>query len=200
MDFDLIQWLIIFVSHFLLLAVLVYQICPFGMVITVQNRPTDNAFFKKDIEECCLFRSGSGGMLIDWWGFHVFVKIICLSDLEADYMNPYESAEKINAIVVPEFIVQGLVCVVFLICGRWIMFLLSLPLACYHLSLYLKREHLLDVTEIFRALSREKKLRFQKLGVYLFFFFITIVRELFRAEPSHDKSCRTELLWRELKV
>ncbi|GAB2212413.1 hypothetical protein Droror1_Dr00020375 [Drosera rotundifolia] len=50
-------------------------------------------------------------------------------------MNSYESAEKINAIVVPEFIVQGLVCVVFSICGRWIMFLLSLPLACYHLSL-----------------------------------------------------------------
>ncbi|GAB2233238.1 hypothetical protein Droror1_Dr00002457 [Drosera rotundifolia] len=127
MDFNLIQWLIIFVSHFLLLAVLVYQ-------------------------------------------------IICLSDLEADYMNPYESAEKINAIIVSEFIVQGLVCVVFLICGRWIMFLLSLPLACYHLGLYLKQEHLLDVTEIFRALSREKQLRFQKLGVYLFFFFITIVR------------------------
>ncbi|KAL9240134.1 hypothetical protein vseg_014389 [Gypsophila vaccaria] len=103
-------------------------------------------------------------------------QIICLSDLEADYMNPYESSSKINSWVVPEFILQGLFCALFLLTGHRFMFLVTLPLAVYHARLFFRRAHLLDVTEIFRALNHEKKYRIIKLAVYLFFFFLVIVR------------------------
>ncbi|GMH20125.1 hypothetical protein Nepgr_021966 [Nepenthes gracilis] len=103
-------------------------------------------------------------------------QIICLSDLEADYMNPYESSANINAMVIPEFLVQGAFCALFLFTGHWFMFLITLPIACYHVRLFIKREHLVDVTEIFRALSSEKKFRLIKLAAYLLFFFLVIVR------------------------
>lgn len=99
-----------------------------------------------------------------------------LSDLEADYINPYDASSKINYFVVPEFIAQGLLCALFLFTGHWVMFLLMLPLACYHGMLYVKQQHLLDVTEVFRVLNAEKKFRIVKLTFYLTLVMITIFR------------------------
>lgn len=103
-------------------------------------------------------------------------QIICLSDLEADYINPYESSSNINSVVWVEFILQGAFCALFLLTGHWFMFIVTMPVACYHVRLFLRREHLVDVTEIFRMLSVEKKFRIIKLATYLFFFFLVIVR------------------------
>ncbi|KAL9250882.1 cornichon homolog 2-like protein [Drosera capensis] len=154
----------------------------------------------------------------------IIYQIMCLSDLEADYVNPYESSSKVNAVVVPEFLVQGALCGVLLVSGRWFMFLGNVPLAYYYLRLndwyemhcesrlvalqalsvkvkglmqqlkkhrdyidlicetnirllhlFLRWVHLLDVTEIYRNLTREKKTRLKKPGVYLFFFFLAIL-------------------------
>ncbi|XP_073316890.1 protein cornichon homolog 1-like isoform X2 [Primulina huaijiensis] len=58
--------------------------------------------------------------------------------------------------------------------GHWIMFLLTLTPACYNLKLYLSRQHLIDVTEVFRVLNAEKKVRIVKLGFYVIFFAIVI--------------------------
>ncbi|GAB2227989.1 hypothetical protein Droror1_Dr00009818 [Drosera rotundifolia] len=41
--------------------------------------------------------------------------------------------------------------------------------------MFLRREHLLDVTEIYRNLTREKKTGLKKLGVYLVYFFLAIL-------------------------
>ncbi|KAL6987080.1 hypothetical protein U1Q18_012839 [Sarracenia purpurea var. burkii] len=62
-------------------------------------------------------------------------QIVCLSDLEADYMNPYESSSRINAVVVPEFVLHGVFCALFLVTGHWAMFLLTLPIAFYNAKL-----------------------------------------------------------------
>ncbi|KAL9254359.1 cornichon homolog 1-like protein [Drosera capensis] len=131
----------------------------------------------------------------------IIYQIMCLSDLEADYVNPFETSSKVNAVVVPEFLVQGALCGVLVVSGRWFMFLGNVPLAYYHLRLndwyemhcesrlvalqalsvevkglmFHRREHLLDVTEIYRNLTQEKKTRLKKLGVYLFFFFLAIL-------------------------
>ena len=40
----------------------------------------------------------------------------------------------------------------------------------------MKREHLIDVTEVFRVLSVEKKLRVVKLGFYLLLFVLVMTR------------------------
>lgn len=41
---------------------------------------------------------------------------------------------------------------------------------------YVKREHLIDVTEVFRVLSVEKKFRIAKLALYLIVLIVTIFR------------------------
>jgi hypothetical protein len=41
---------------------------------------------------------------------------------------------------------------------------------------YLKKQYLLDVTEIFNLLDREKKYRLVKLAFYLLLFFIVIYK------------------------
>ncbi|XP_020959414.1 protein cornichon homolog 1 [Arachis ipaensis] len=105
-----------------------------------------------------------------------FYQVLILSDLEDDYMNPFDASSRVNYFVVPEFIGQGLLCALCLLTGHWIMFLLTLPLACYHANLFMKRQHLLDVTEVFRVLKAEKKFRIVKLAFYLSVLIITIFR------------------------
>lgn len=41
---------------------------------------------------------------------------------------------------------------------------------------FMKREHLIDVTEVFRNLNSQKKFRLIKLGIYLIFFSILMFR------------------------
>ncbi|KAL3517019.1 hypothetical protein ACH5RR_023921 [Cinchona calisaya] len=90
--------------------------------------------------------------------------LMCLADLEFDYINPFDSASKINKVVLPEFITQGVLCFLHLVTRHWIMFLLCLPYLYYNFKLYTQHRHLVDVTEIFNQLPREKKIRLYKLG------------------------------------
>lgn len=108
-------------------------------------------------------------------GFVVY-QLICLSDLEFDYINPYDSTSRINRLVIPEFVIQGVLCLLFLFTGCWFMCLITAPLVYYHVQLYVRRKHLVDVTEIFNLLNAEKKYRIIKLVYYLILFFIVIYR------------------------
>ncbi|KAG4396240.1 hypothetical protein GLYMA_19G144000v4 [Glycine max] len=107
-----------------------------------------------------------------------FYQVLMLSDLEADFINPYDAASRINYFIVPEFIGQGLLCAFCLLTGHWIMFLITVPVTCYHVMLYMKRKHLIDVTEVFRLLNAEKKFRIAKIAYYLTIIFISIFRNL----------------------
>ncbi|CAK9135966.1 unnamed protein product [Ilex paraguariensis] len=74
----------------------------------------------------------------------VLYQLMCLTDLEFDYVNPYDSASRINRVVLPEFIMQGVLCILCLVTGHWFMSLLSVPYlyynarldACLHPSLW----------------------------------------------------------------
>ncbi|KAL6958919.1 hypothetical protein U1Q18_040265, partial [Sarracenia purpurea var. burkii] len=61
--------------------------------------------------------------------------IVCLSDLESDYINHYESSSRVNAVIVPEFVLHGVFCALSLVTGHWFMFLLTLPVACHNTML-----------------------------------------------------------------
>ncbi|CAM8878057.1 unnamed protein product [Rhodiola kirilowii] len=91
-------------------------------------------------------------------------QLMCLSDLEYDYINAYDTASRVNKVVLPEFITQGVSCIFLLSTGHWFVSLLGVPYLLYNTILYFKREHLLDVTEIFNTLNQEKKKRHYKLG------------------------------------
>uniref|UniRef100_M4DJU6 General transcription and DNA repair factor IIH subunit TFB5 n=1 Tax=Brassica campestris TaxID=3711 RepID=M4DJU6_BRACM len=100
--------------------------------------------------------------------------LVCLADLEFDYINPYDSASRINSVVLPEFIIQGVLCVFYLLTRHWFMSLLCLPYLFYNFQLYSKRQHLVDVTEIFNLLNWEKKKRLFKLAYIILNLFLTI--------------------------
>lgn len=103
-------------------------------------------------------------------------QLICLSDLEYDYINPYDSSSRINALIIPEFLVQGALCILLILTWHWVPLLLMAPITYFHLRLFMDRKHYIDVTEIFRVLGEEKKYRMIKLVMYFCIFIIVIYK------------------------
>uniref|UniRef100_A0A9I9CVK7 Uncharacterized protein n=1 Tax=Cucumis melo TaxID=3656 RepID=A0A9I9CVK7_CUCME len=103
-----------------------------------------------------------------------FYQLLVLTDLEADYLNIYDSSSRINKLVLPEFLVQGEISGAF---GQNTISRVGVGTVGF-----LKREHLIDVTEVFRALKREKYFRLAKLIFYLLLFLIVIFRIIMVAE------------------
>ncbi|XP_059657419.1 protein cornichon homolog 1-like [Cornus florida] len=104
----------------------------------------------------------------------VVYQLMCLADLEFDYINPYDSASRINKLIFPEFVTQAVLCFLCLVTGHWVMALLNVPYMYYNVRLYMRRQHLIDVTEIFNLLSREKKIRIFKLAYLIFLLFVSL--------------------------
>ncbi|BFG38193.1 hypothetical protein CerSpe_244660 [Prunus speciosa] len=124
---------------------------------------------------------------------------VMLTDLEADYINPYELSSRINQLVVPEFVVHIVFCALFLLTQHWFMFLITVPITCYIVMLFVKQQHLIDVTEVFRVLNTEKKCRLVKLGFYFSLLAIIIVRLaisgiLFQRSGSEEFDLRASFL------
>ncbi|KAL5703945.1 hypothetical protein ACHQM5_022435 [Ranunculus cassubicifolius] len=103
-------------------------------------------------------------------------QLFSLGDLEYDYINPYDLAAKINALITREFVLQGTLCAFFLLTWHWFLFLMSAPVTYYHIQLYMKRKHLIDVTEVFRVLESEKYYRVVKLVFYMLLFVTLLFR------------------------
>ncbi|XP_044509315.1 protein cornichon homolog 4-like [Mangifera indica] len=116
----------------------------------------------------------------------IVYQLMCLADLEFDYINPYDSSSRINQVVLPEFIMQGVLCVFFLITGHWVMTLLFAPYLYYNVRLYTRRQHLVDVTEIFNLLHWEKKQRLFKLAYLIVLLFLNIFWMIWCALEDHD--------------
>ncbi|KAG6478315.1 hypothetical protein ZIOFF_061751 [Zingiber officinale] len=105
---------------------------------------------------------------------HCVLQLMCLADLEFDYINPYDSASRINKVIYPEFGLQAALCLLFLLSGNWWMILLSAPYLYYNVRLYQRRRHLIDVTEIFNQLNQEKKIRLFKLVNLVILLFLSL--------------------------
>ncbi|KAG6428729.1 hypothetical protein SASPL_112986 [Salvia splendens] len=118
----------------------------------------------------------------------IVFQLMCLADLEFDYINPYDSASRINKVVLPEFITQGVLCFLFLITGHWFMSLLCVPYLYYNMRLYLQRQHLIDVTEIFNLLNWEKKERLFKLGYIILLLFMCLFWMIYNALEDDENS------------
>ncbi|KAE9459482.1 hypothetical protein RHMOL_Rhmol07G0119400 [Rhododendron molle] len=136
------------------------------------------------------------GSLFAWLLFFFFLiallamvvyQLMCLADLEFDYINPYDSASRINQMIMPEFITQGVLCLLYLITGHWFMSLLSVPYLYYNVTLYMRRKHLVDVTEIFNLLNWEKKQRLFKLGYLIFLLFISLFWMIWSALEEDER-------------
>ncbi|CAJ1928262.1 unnamed protein product [Sphenostylis stenocarpa] len=104
----------------------------------------------------------------------VTYQLMCLADLEFDYINPYDSSTRINIVVFPEFATQAVLCFFYLVTRHWIMALFCVPYTFYNIRLYRQRRHLVDITEIFNMLPWEKKQRLVKLFYLLFTLFLSV--------------------------
>ncbi|XP_010455643.1 PREDICTED: protein cornichon homolog 5-like isoform X2 [Camelina sativa] len=122
------------------------------------------------------------GDLLDWIISFLFLvtlliiviyQLTCLADLEFDRKNPYDSSASINRLFLPEFGLQGLLCLYYVLTGHWFMTVLSLPHLFYNIKLYVKREHLADVTEIYNTNKWEQKKRVYKIAHIALSIFIT---------------------------
>ncbi|EXC17847.1 Protein cornichon-4-like protein [Morus notabilis] len=116
----------------------------------------------------------------------IVYQLMSLADLEFDYINPYDSSIRINRVILPEYITQGVLCVFFLLMGHWFMSLLCVPYLYYNVRLYSRKQHLIDVTEIFNLLDKEKKQRLFKLFYLVFLLFLCIFWMILTALEDHD--------------
>ncbi|KAF8266008.1 cornichon [Lactarius quietus] len=98
------------------------------------------------------------------------------SDLESDYINPIDLCNKLNQFVIPEVSAHAFLTMLFLVDGQWAEFLLNAPLLAFNVNKIRNRNHMYDVTEIFRTLSGHKKECFAKLCFYLLSFFYYLIR------------------------
>ncbi|KAK8613967.1 hypothetical protein V6N13_122348 [Hibiscus sabdariffa] len=113
-------------------------------------------------------------------------QLICLADLEFDYINPYDSSSRINKVVLPEFILQGFLCLLYLLTGHWVMSLICAPYLYYNVRLYTRKQHLVDVTEIFNLLHWEKKQRIFKLVYVVVLIFFAVFWMIYTALEDDD--------------
>ncbi|KAK9827272.1 hypothetical protein WJX81_006715 [Elliptochloris bilobata] len=102
--------------------------------------------------------------------------LISLSDLENDFINPHDSSVSINRWVEPKYVIEAVLFALLLLTGKWVTASLLLGVCAWDLRTYLRSEHKVDVTEIFRQIPHEKKVRMVSLLVYLVTFVITIYK------------------------
>lgn len=112
-------------------------------------------------------------------GAFLFIEVfftISFSDLECDYLNPIELCNKLNKFIVPKAAAHAIFSTVLLLHGYWFAFLLNLPLILFNADKLYKNNYLLDATEIFRTLGKNKKESFIKLAFFLFMFFFYLYK------------------------
>mmetsp|Transcript_17984 Transcript_17984/g.28726 ORF Transcript_17984/g.28726 Transcript_17984/m.28726 type:complete len:163 (+) Transcript_17984:451-939(+) len=102
--------------------------------------------------------------------------VICLSDLANDFINPHDSSNRINKLVVPEFVIHIVQTGLFFGVGSWSLVAVNTPLALFHLRSYLRGSCFMDVTEIFNQLESEKQTRMFKITFYAIVFIAIIYR------------------------
>ncbi|MBA0830623.1 hypothetical protein Goarm_015144 [Gossypium armourianum] len=113
---DLFIWILSFFILIALIVLIVYQLDDFTDVIVF----------------VCFAHLRMG---MDCNSFIILLQLMCLADLEFDYINPYDSSSRINSVVLPEFVVQGILCLFYLLTGHWIMALISAPYLYYNVRL-----------------------------------------------------------------
>ena len=88
-----------------------------------------------------------------------------------------------------EYILNGVLAIFMLVTGKWIAAAIHISISLWNLRTYLQRDHVVDVTEIFRQLPKQKMMRMIKLVIFLFSFVLIIYRCGFLVADIHACSC-----------
>lgn len=116
----------------------------------------------------------------------MFLQLICLTDLEQDFINPYDLSNKLNRFVVAEYAAQFVLTAALLGTGKWFVGGLQLIVLVIMIHYYMKKQVYIDATDAFKQLKPQKTRRTVLFGVYCFtFVFITYrLAGLHNALPS----------------
>lgn len=90
--------------------------------------------------------------------------LITLSDLESDLVNPHDCAVRLNSLLLPEIVLQSMLCTFFMVTLSVTGTVTNLPLLVYNLRMFFCGKMELDVTEIFKQLPGEKRQRMVKVS------------------------------------
>jgi protein cornichon len=104
--------------------------------------------------------------------FCMVYALVLYSDLSRDLVNPTELCDLLNRVVPWEY--SGHVCLagLLLLRGYFIAALTHAPLIAFHANRYSNRVHLLDNTQIFSDMPKERSVCGRKLAFYLLSFFL----------------------------
>ncbi|XP_063294441.1 protein cornichon homolog 2 isoform X2 [Pelobates fuscus] len=115
--------------------------------------------------------------------FFIIWHIIAFDELRTDFKNPIEQGNPSRALVVPEYCIHGLFCLMFMCAAEWVTLGLNIPLLFYHLWRYFHRpadgsEVMFDPVSIMNVdiLNYCQKEAWCKLAFYLLSFFYYLYR------------------------
>eukprot|EP01111_Echinosteliopsis_oligospora_P004512 TRINITY_DN1739_c0_g1_i1.p1 TRINITY_DN1739_c0_g1~~TRINITY_DN1739_c0_g1_i1.p1 ORF type:complete len:150 (-),score=13.53 TRINITY_DN1739_c0_g1_i1:78-527(-) len=114
--------------------------------------------------------------------------LISYTDLECDYVNPIDLSRRINTLIIPEMATHIVLTVMLLSSGHWLDFLLNVPLVIWNIMSVMNRTYMVDATQIFRILSKQKKIGFIKLGFYMISFFLYLYRLVYHIVGAYVSS------------
>ncbi|EFA80847.1 hypothetical protein PPL_06435 [Heterostelium album PN500] len=109
----------------------------------------------------------------------VVYELLLLTDLEGNDINSIEFCKKYNKFIMPEYIVQAVFTVWFLVTFRFVLFLLNAPVLYYHFQRYQTRTHKNDPTKVYSHTSKMGNHLMLKLVFYMVMFFIYLFVLLF---------------------
>jgi len=109
--------------------------------------------------------------------------MITLSDLESDYINSRDCAEKLNFWTMPRLIMQVTHSSLLLVGHQWLVFLISFPFSCYLMYRRVKQRPghsgLYDPTEIHNRetlrYNLQESLGFMGYHLFSFFFYMYMI-------------------------
>jgi len=114
--------------------------------------------------------------------------LISYTDLECDYVNPVDLTRRVNTLIVPEMAGQALLITCLFLSGNWLEFVVNVPLLCWNVFKIVNRSYLLDPTQIFRTLAKQKRISFIKLGFFMVSFFLYLYRMVYYLVQTYVSS------------
>eukprot|EP00043_Microstomoeca_roanoka_P003305 m.43167 g.43167 ORF g.43167 m.43167 type:complete len:144 (-) comp12006_c1_seq2:222-653(-) len=110
--------------------------------------------------------------------FLMVFNLLAFEELRYDHKNPVDVSASINPWVLPEYGSHALLTILFLVTGKWIIFIINAILVGYHVHRYMNRPKIsqpgiYDPTEMFnRQVMRQCVIESAaKLGFYMITFF-----------------------------
>lgn len=102
--------------------------------------------------------------------------MIMFGDLEMDYINPIDLCNQLNRFILPEAALQAFGTVLSLLAGEWLLLFLMIPITAHNVYRIQANQYLLDATEIFKTLPKQKMICFVKVIWHILLLFYLIFR------------------------